>query len=240
MAMSSTRVMATCATMGQAAGTAAALAIQEACDNRSIYEKHLDRLQRRLLHQDQWLPSFVRPIPQQTKAATLSASTGDPSPLCDGVDRRMRGDPSHRWDGSVNDWIQLSWDSPQTISNLRLITDSKLHQQKVMPCSYPLSGNRQQLPDTLLRHARIEVSSDGQHWHKVGEIVDNHKRLVTWEAPEPLQAQHLRLTIEAGWSDEMTTPIGLFALEVGESDDTGPIERGTWPSYVRQKGGGGA
>ena len=34
----------------------------------------------------------------------------------------------------------------------------------------------------------------------------------------------------------MTIPIGLFALEVGESDDTGPIERGTWPSYVRQKG----
>ena len=49
MAMSSTRVMATCATLGQAAGTTAAIAVQQNCDNRSVHAEHLERLQRALI-----------------------------------------------------------------------------------------------------------------------------------------------------------------------------------------------
>jgi len=95
MAMSSTRVMATCATLGQAAGTAAALAIEQACDNRGIYTDHLDRLQRRLMDQDQWLPGRVRPIPALTQAARMSSSHGDASVLVNGMERRQ-GDEEHR------------------------------------------------------------------------------------------------------------------------------------------------
>lgn len=50
MALSSTRVMATCATLGQAAGTAAAIAVAENCDNRGVYDSHLDRPTASRLH----------------------------------------------------------------------------------------------------------------------------------------------------------------------------------------------
>jgi hypothetical protein len=232
--------MATCATMGQAAGTAATLAIAADCDNRSIYTQHLDRLQRRLLHQDQWLPSFVRPVPAQTTSARLSASCSDPEPLRDGVDRRMHGEPSHRWEGNVGDWLKLSWEAPQEISSLRLITDSKLHQQKVMPCSFPLSGNRQSLPSTLLRAARIEISHNGEDWEQVGQITNNHKRLVWWKPESTMSATHLRVVLEAGWGDAATDTIGLLAIEVGHSEPTGPITRTVWPTLTKSKRGGGA
>jgi hypothetical protein len=52
VAFGSTRVMATCATIGEAAGTAAALCVQRSATPRQLYETHLEELQQVLLKQD--------------------------------------------------------------------------------------------------------------------------------------------------------------------------------------------
>ena len=66
LAMSSTRVMATCSLMGQAAGTAAALAVEKACDPRGVYLCHMAELQRRLMDNGCYLPGLTRsPAPTQ-------------------------------------------------------------------------------------------------------------------------------------------------------------------------------
>lgn len=52
VAFGTTRVMATCAVMGEAAGTAAALCAEKGATPRDIYASHLEALQQTLLRQD--------------------------------------------------------------------------------------------------------------------------------------------------------------------------------------------
>ena len=226
MAMSSTRVMATCATLGQAAGTAAAIAVQNRCDNRAVYQHHLQRLQRRLLDQDQWLPGRTRPIASLTQQATLSASAGDASVVIDGIDRLTNG-VAHAWTAQAGDWLQFSFPTQQHIDRLRLVADSKLSKRKVMPCTFPLSGVRQTLPGCLVRNLRIESSADGTTWQQQATLTDNYRRLIEWRPEQSLQTRHLRVIFEQGWSD--AEPMAIFAAEVGMPDEDGPITEGPWP-----------
>ena len=62
MAMSSTRVMATCAVIGQAAGTGAALAIAEKCTPADVAELQMEKLQRQLLEDGCFIPGKNRSI----------------------------------------------------------------------------------------------------------------------------------------------------------------------------------
>lgn len=105
MAMSSTRVMATCALMGQAVGIGAAIAVARHCDPRTVGEQHLTELQNRLMDADCWLPGR-RPIAPLSRQAVVSASSGDPAPLLDGVDRRLSGE-AHAWEGEAGAWVEL-------------------------------------------------------------------------------------------------------------------------------------
>ena len=59
VAFGSTRVMATCALMGQAAGNAAALCLENSCTPRQLNER-IGELQQRLLEQDCYLPGVAR------------------------------------------------------------------------------------------------------------------------------------------------------------------------------------
>src|SRR5690606_11196922 len=52
IAFGTTRVMATCAVMGEAAGTGAALCAKRGVTPRILYERHMSELQRQLLRQD--------------------------------------------------------------------------------------------------------------------------------------------------------------------------------------------
>lgn len=52
VAFGTTRVMATCAVMGEAAGTGAALCVQNRCTPREIYQNHMQNLQQLMLKQD--------------------------------------------------------------------------------------------------------------------------------------------------------------------------------------------
>lgn len=230
MAISSTRVMATCATMGQAAGTAAAIAVAESCDNRAIYEKHLDRLQRHLMDQDQWLPGRLRPVAPLSRpdVARYSASTGDPEVLRDGHDRPV-GRDTHRWDAKAGDWITVEWEKTVKISRLRITGDSQLHRNKRMPSSYPKKGRHQQMPPTLPRDIVLQTLQKGGSWKTVAAISDNEKRCLIWHLPKAVSTHSLRLVIERGWSDDPEQRVSLFALEFGNPEETGPIAETAFP-----------
>ena len=62
MAMSSTRVMATCAVIGQAAGTGAALAVDKHILPAQISESYIDLLQQQLLEDGCFIPEMNRKI----------------------------------------------------------------------------------------------------------------------------------------------------------------------------------
>lgn len=236
MAMSSTRVMATCATMGQAAGTAASIAIQQTLSNRGVYEHKLHELQNRLMDADQWLPGRCRSIPAQTQTATLSSRGSDPETVRDGIDRRTNGE-LHRWEGQAGDWIQFAWDSEQTIEHVRITGDSKLAMLKTMPCSFPLAGNHQDMPANLPRDLRVEVSSDGQSWSTIHQLQNNYRRHIAISLAEPVTTRWLRVVFSQGWSNNEKDPIRVFACECGLPNYAAAPIPSPWPKQVEARGG---
>jgi hypothetical protein len=224
LAMSSTRVMATCATMGQALGTGAALAIRHGCSPRQVGERHLTELQNRLLDDDQWLPDRRRGVPAATRAARLAASHGDAEPLRDGFDRRCRG-ADHAWEAPPGASVTFSWDAPRPLGRLRLVGDSELHRMKRQPCSWPLAGWAERMPAPLPRDLAVEVQeTPGGPWRQVARIAGNRRRLVV--LPLPVQAVALRLVVERAWGDGAAR---IFSCEVGEPDFSAPHEVLPWP-----------
>ncbi|MBR3300180.1 MAG: FAD-dependent oxidoreductase, partial [Clostridia bacterium] len=75
LAFATTRVMATCGVIGQAVGTAAALAIEKGVAPRAV-GGYITELQDLLMEDDCFLPKFKRKMPELTKKATLTAEYG--------------------------------------------------------------------------------------------------------------------------------------------------------------------
>ncbi|MDF2714614.1 MAG: pyridine nucleotide-disulfide oxidoreductase [Paenibacillus sp.] len=76
VAFGTTRVMATCAIMGEAAGTAAALCAGKGVTPRDVYAHHLEELQQTLLRQDASLIGLASKDPlDQARKAEAAAST---------------------------------------------------------------------------------------------------------------------------------------------------------------------
>jgi len=78
IALGSVRVQGTLAALGQAAGTAAALALRHKTTPRGIYEKHLTELQQTLVKDDQYMPGIVNedPLDLARKAKVSASSEG--------------------------------------------------------------------------------------------------------------------------------------------------------------------
>lgn len=233
MALSSTRVMATCAMLGQAAGNGAALAVAAACDAAEVHTKQLHRWQNILMDSDQWLPGFTKALPGLTQTAQLSSSASDECEvLRDGIERRLDGH-RHALDCQAGDWVELRWDSPQDLQRLRVVGDSQLHRPKRMPCSRPDDDHHEAMPAPLWRHARICIQEDPQgSWHTIAEICDNSQRCRI--VPLRRRACALRFHILAGWTEE--GPIRLHALEVGEPDWDQAPQPCPWPEPFYQHG----
>ena len=76
MALSDTRVMLTCAVIGQAAGTAAALSVQHGTTPRGVYQEHLEQLQQQLLKDGAWLIDLPNRDPRDlARSAAVTASS---------------------------------------------------------------------------------------------------------------------------------------------------------------------
>jgi len=225
MALSSTRVMATCATLGQAAGTAAAIAQRRGCDARGVGTEHRTELQQRLMDDDQWIPGRRRTIPPLAREGTISTSDGDGEPLRDGVDRRLDGD-DHAWCGGPTAWVEYRWDAPREVTRARIVGDSMLHRAKRQPCNWPLRGYDARVPAPMPRTFHLEAEVDGA-WCTVAEVHDNRRRLVV--IPLAVTATAIRLMIDATWG---AAEARLFAFDVGEPDLAAEPEAMAWPEPV--------
>ncbi len=176
--MSSSRVMSTCSILGQAVGTAAALAVKHNLSPRGIYEKKISELQAQLMDDDCYLPWKRRKIGELARKSLLSASSGDPSPLMNGIDRPV-GTESNSWHASVGDYLEFKFNSPHKISGFRLIFDSDLKTKILnMPCNYSKTIKVFTPPKTLVSDFRIETMGSAGKWELATEIKGNYQRFV--------------------------------------------------------------
>jgi hypothetical protein len=175
LAMSSTRVMGTGCSMGQAAGTAAAMACRLGTTPAGVLER-VDELRQRLLRDDAYLPDAAQRFGPLTTDAELSASQGDPEPLRDGVGRPV-GDDTHAWTAGPGDSAAYTFDRPRRVTTANLILDSALDEDLQMSYHRPVEKQRTTLPEALPERFRLEVLTGGA-WQPAAEVTDNRRRLV--------------------------------------------------------------
>ncbi len=209
-ALSSTRVMATCATLGQACGTAAAIAVQEKITPQKVGKKYIKRLQQTLMEDDCYLPGFQREIPALSKKAALTVSNGENAELLrDGCDRNI-GDDSHRWDCKNGDSAEYRFTKPQKISRIRLVLDSDLSRpEKNIVALRTTNQPELKLPATLVKSFDLTWQSADGKWHTIEKIRNNWKRLVVLDDLN-LEAVAVKLTIRSGWGKNP----GVFSWDI--------------------------
>ncbi|MBQ2325670.1 MAG: FAD-dependent oxidoreductase, partial [Clostridia bacterium] len=128
-AMSSIRVMATCGLLGQAVGTAAAVAAKHGTTPHGVYKNHLSELQERLMNADCFLPHFKRRI---SELCRNTAVTGGDC-LKNGEDRpnRIYGTSEKGIDVKNGEAIEYSFDKPERINSVHIVFDSDLDRKTV-------------------------------------------------------------------------------------------------------------
>ena len=218
-AMSSTRVMATCGVIGQAMGTAAAIAVEEDTSPRGVYENHVGELKQALMEDDCYLPWNVREIPELCAAANLTAANGCAEALRNGVDRPV-GEASNDWVGTPGtDWIQYELPEAAEIDAARIVFDSNLNRKGKGACArndeknclsnYPLDQPDRTVPETMTKAFRLEARTPDGSWQTIFEETNNYQRLV-W-VPLAVTTDAIRLVPVATWGAETAR---LFAFDI--------------------------
>ncbi|MCD7806549.1 MAG: FAD-dependent oxidoreductase, partial [Lachnospiraceae bacterium] len=190
-ALSSTRVMATCGVMGQAVGTAAAIAQKKGLDPGQLDPDAIDELQQTLLKDGCYLPGVKKRIDAVMEGAVFvcdgKTQTLDVSILTDGVERRVNG-VDHVWEGKIGQELILALPELRYVENLRLVFDCDLNRDTwenqgsdtkryAMRCNVSQEMEPVAVPATILRAWQVWVDKGDGVWTMVNEESENYQQL---------------------------------------------------------------
>jgi hypothetical protein len=198
MGLSATRVMGTCAALGQAVGTAAALCLANSLDPAELHRRRIAELQTALEEDDCMLPFRWR----HPSAITLAAHC---APQCEvlrnGIDRVYGGKDNGLWLAPGEETCVYKWDVPRRISGARIVFDSQMTFMGKRMRKLEATTERAEMPAPLARSFRIDVRVAGS-WKTVFSDSENFLRFREIAFPEPVQADTLRLVVESAWGDD--------------------------------------
>lgn len=218
VAFASTRVMATCAVIGQGVGVAAAAAVRHDVDPATMVAtpELMHEVQQRLLKEDCFLIGRRNQDERDlARRAVVTASSeipgGEAANVIDGITRSVHGAKgvpaertvagTHRWisrDGAPG-WISLSWDEAVMVSEVQLVFDAGMHRE----LTFSLSSytNRKILwgqgqPEMVRHYRLVGVGADGSET-VLAEESKNHQRLRVHRFDEPVTVSAVRLDVLA-------------------------------------------
>ena len=189
VAFTSTRVMATCASIGQAAGTAAAVCARDRIAPRVLAsdKARVSRLQQALLRDDQTIKNLRNEDPDDlARSARVSASSehdGSPaSNVLNGYVRSVPGGPSNLWAAEMGEhgaWVELAWDAPQMIHRIQITFDSGFQRELTLTKQDAINKGiiRAPQPETVRDYtlsARTELDAEPI---ELARVEGNHQRL---------------------------------------------------------------
>lgn len=213
IALSSSRIMATCALQGQAVGTAAMLCNKYNVLPREIYKTHINELQEQLMRDDVFIPK--RPANDTNdlakKASAIFASTtisGDAKNLINGISRDIYGEINHWQSDGISAEVQVEWESPVALSFIEIKCDTNVKRNIMMrkdSRNDDLYGNA--IPKEMLKALSFEARINGQ-WKSLGEITDNRTRLIKFNF-NTLETTAIRVKITETYGAEN---VKLFEL----------------------------
>lgn len=207
VAFTSTRVMATCAAIGQAVGTAAAHALEQGLLPRQLAQTpaHVVALQQRLLRDDQTIRGARNQDPLDlARSATVSASgsnsESDPANVIDGQVRDLPGQWNHRWGaplGPEGAWLQLEWSAPPTLRRVQLTFDTGFERELTLSQEDSVTRRtiRAPQPETVRDYELLVRAPGSTEWVSLVRVTENHQRLRRHEFPaRAVTALRLRIT----------------------------------------------
>lgn len=229
IAFSTVRVMGTCGVMGQAVGTAAAMATACGMMPREFCREKIGELQDALMEDDCFLPGMKRKISPLCNEKTLSAVWGDASNLLNGIDRKIWGHDNGYW-GIVDRAITYTFDEVTHLSDFRLIVDSDLDREytegnpDVLNISIPLFRRADHdhttfgFPKCMLRSFKIEIDDGSGEWRTVYETHENYQRMIRERLDVDAKAVRL-IPLGTYFSESLWTTYGsaqahIFSFEV--------------------------
>ena len=199
-ALSSSRVMATCGIIGQAAGTGAALAVKS---EKALRDLDINELQQTLLNDDCYIPRIERvrtPLTEIAKTAAVQLKSG--------IDRNFENIDSRHM-VKRGEKIEYAYDSYVYIEGIRLIFDSNLTRDyNNMPQNYPLIQPKYKLPETLVRSYKIVAHTpDGDV--TIADVKNNRQRLNKHSVN--MKADKITLIPAETWGAEVCA---VFAMDI--------------------------
>lgn len=207
VAFTSARVMATCAGIGQAAGTAAACCAQLGLTPRKLYQDktRLAELQQTLLRDDQAIMRGRNADPKDL-ARTAEAYASDELKGADAVHvlngyvRDLPGHTENLWAGKMTPdgaWLDVTWPKPKKISQVQITFDTGF--QRPLTLTAQDNFNRKIIrgpqPETVRDYELLYTDRDGKS-HLLAKVTGNHQRL-NRHTFAPVEAKSIRLRITA-------------------------------------------
>lgn len=197
IAFSSIRVMATCAVMGEGAGTFAAITVkrkiplEQSWSNQSIVKE----AQQQLLRQGAFLPGLQLET-NLARQATITASSeqarGKAINVIDGHTRSVHGEKgvrpdltvagTHRWmaeQGDDKPCIRLQWEEPVTLSNISIVLDTGLHRMLTLIHIDAYQARMQwgRAQAETLKEFKL-IAQDEQGETEIAHVTNNYQRNV--------------------------------------------------------------
>ncbi|MBQ6822822.1 MAG: FAD-dependent oxidoreductase, partial [Bacteroidales bacterium] len=205
MGLSATRVMSTCALLGQAVGTGAAMAIRYNETPAQIRARRIAELQDCLEDDDCMLPYRWRKVSELTKSAK-----GVPANLLNGIDRKREDGDNGVWVAPGDETaILYQWKKPVSISGARMIFDSGLKVRYKRMRKLEATTERVAMPPMMARGFRLDLRVGGK-WQTVYEDTENFLRLRKVSFA-PVKADAARLVVTSTWGDEKAH---VFAFDI--------------------------
>ncbi len=205
-AFTSARVLATCAVIGQAVGTAAAQCVESGIVPRALAQdsRKVARLQQTLLRNDQSIKDARnRDAHDLARQATVTASaeTGAAKAalVLDGFTRDLpdaKGKPVeiHHWAAPVlagqPAWIELRWDQPQRLRQIQITFDSGFQRQLTLTSQDSQKGIlRAPQPETV-RDYTVSATRE------IAAVKNNFQRVNRHDFPA-IETNRVRIEIHA-------------------------------------------
>lgn len=200
-ALSSCRVMSTCGTLGQAIGTAVAIAVKQ---NKNIRQINVKELQQTLLYDDAYIPGIKRNVSELTKKAKVAPKYSN---IKNGEDRAL-GNNQNCISVNLNEEISFEFDSYENISEIRLIFDSNLNRPKYnMPCMYRLNEQDYKVPKTLVKSYKIVAHTPNGNV-VVYETNKNRQRMN--KIKTQITADKITVVPTQTWGNQ---PVSIFSVD---------------------------
>jgi hypothetical protein len=214
VAFTSTRVMGTCAVIGQATGTAAALCARHGITPRQLYQDgaRLTDLQQTLLRDDQTIKGVRNEDPadlaRQAKVTASDELEHAPAEnVINGITRDIPGQSINRWStplGEKGAWLQLAWKKPQRLGEVQFTFDSGFQRELTLTASDGVNQGiiRAAQPETVRGYVLSYRAPGKEDWTELARVEGNHQRLRRHRF-DPVEAEAVRLHILATNGDKL-------------------------------------